>query len=98
MCLGTTPPLYITPQISPSYLLTLRICRFSCHPQVLQETVERSVFGRNADGTKKEMPEVVRGTLEDGVPIIGEWSSDDDSLAVTLCHVWGDCAAAVTTS
>jgi hypothetical protein len=39
--------------------------------KVLQETVERSGYGRNNENRKVDMPEVVRGVLDDGTPIVG---------------------------
>jgi hypothetical protein len=43
--------------------------------KVLQETVERSGYGRNAENRKVDMPEVVRGVLEDGTPVVGAWAA-----------------------
>ena len=40
--------------------------------KVLHDTVERSGYGRNNDNRKVDTTEVVRGTTEDGVPVIGE--------------------------
>lgn len=38
---------------------------------ILQSTTDSSGYGRDHEGRKRHRPEVVRGTLDDGTPIIG---------------------------
>lgn len=73
------PALYLLPASIVLTCLTMHMTLADCtmsspyfRNAVLQETVERSGYGRNQENRKVDVPEVVRGVTEDSTPIIGE--------------------------